>query len=137
MLVIHDDCRDILEKTRETMKKYMDRDRAELPKYSKGDLVMLSGKNIQSRRPCKKLDHKLTGPFAIREVISETVMRLNLPVKWNIHNVFHNSLLEPFIQGNREVNFQRVPDAAYPIEADDEYHGEEVMSSVAKKGKLS
>jgi hypothetical protein len=137
MTAIHDDCRDTLEKTRETMKKYADRDRAEPPKYSKGDLVMLSGKNIRTRRPCKKLDHKLHGPFEITEVISETAMRLNLPVKWKIHKVFHVSLLEPFIQGNREVNLEKVLDAADPIEADDEYHVEEVMGSVEKKGKVS
>jgi hypothetical protein len=46
MTAIHDGCCEALEKTRETMKKYVDRDRAESPKYSKGDLVMLSGNNI-------------------------------------------------------------------------------------------
>jgi hypothetical protein len=137
MTAIHDDCRDTLEKTRETMKKYADRDRAEPPKYSKGDLVMLSGKYIPTRRPCKKLDHKLHGLFEITEVILETAMRLNLPVKWKIHKVFHVSLLEPFIQGNREVNLEKVLDAADPIEDDDEYHVEEVMGSVEKKDKVS
>jgi hypothetical protein len=137
MTALHDDCCDTLEKMRETMKKYADRDRAEPPKYSKGDLVMRSGKNIRTRRPCKKLDHKLHGPFEITEVISETAMRLNLPVKWKIHKVFHISLLEPVIQGNREVNLEKVLDAADLIEADDEYHVEEVMGSVEKKGQVS
>jgi hypothetical protein len=134
---IHDDCRDTLEKTCETMKKFADRDRTELPKYSKGDLVMLSGKNIRTRRPCKKLDHKLHGPFEITEVISETAICLNLPVKWKIHKVFHVLLLEPVIQGNQDVNLEKVLDTADPIEADDEYHVEEVMGSVEKKGKVS
>jgi hypothetical protein len=134
---IHDDCRHTLETTHETIKKYADRDRAEPPKYSKGDLVMISGKNIRNRRPCKKLDHKLHGPFEITEVISETVMHLNLQVKWKIHKVFHVSLLEPFIQGNREVNLKKVLDAADRIEADDEYHIEELMGGVKKKGKVS
>jgi hypothetical protein len=44
MTAIDDDCRDILENMRETMKKYVDKDRTEQPKYLKGDLVMLSGK---------------------------------------------------------------------------------------------
>jgi hypothetical protein len=87
MMAIHDGCRDTLEKMRETMKKYADRDRAEPPKYSKGDLVMLSGNHIQTGRPCKKLDHKLQGTFEITEVISETAMRLNLLVKLKIHKV--------------------------------------------------
>jgi hypothetical protein len=48
MTAIHYDCRDTLEKTRKTMKKYADRVRAEPPKYSKGDLVMLSVKIIRT-----------------------------------------------------------------------------------------
>jgi hypothetical protein len=48
---------------------------------------MLSGKNIQTRRPCKQLDHKLDGAFNITEVILETAMHLNLIVKWKIQNV--------------------------------------------------
>jgi hypothetical protein len=100
MTAIHDDCRDTLEKTRDTMKKFADQDGAEQPKYLKGELVMLSRKNIRTCRPCKKLDHKLYAPFEITGVITEIAMRLNLAMKWKIHKVFHVSLLEPFIQGN-------------------------------------
>jgi hypothetical protein len=64
---------------------------------------MLSGKNMRTHRPYKKLDHKLNGPFEIPEVIFVPAMHLNLPMKWKIHEVFHVSLLEPFIQGIREV----------------------------------
>jgi hypothetical protein len=137
MTVIHDDCHETLKRSRETMKKYPDKDRAEVPKYSTGGLVMLSGKNIRTRRRCKKLDHKLHGPFEITEVLSGTAVRLNLPAKWKIHKVFHVSLLEPFIQGNREVNLEKVLDAADPIEADDEYHVEEVISSMESRGKVT
>jgi hypothetical protein len=119
MTAIHEDCREALEKTQETMKRYADKDGAEAPKYSIGDLVILSGKFIRTCRPCKKLDHKLHGPFEIAEVLSGTAVRLNLPAKWKIHKVFHVSLLKPFVQGNREVNLEEVVDAADPIEADD------------------
>jgi hypothetical protein len=81
MMAIHDDCRDRVEKTCEIIKNLPDRNRAELPKYSKADLVMLSGKNIQTCRPCKKLDHKLHAQLKIKETIWETAMRLNLSVK--------------------------------------------------------
>jgi hypothetical protein len=77
MMDIYDDCQRTLEQSRETTKMYADRDRTEAPKYSKGDLVMLSGKNIRNRCPCKKLDHKLHGPFEITEIISVTAVRLN------------------------------------------------------------
>jgi transposase InsO family protein len=137
MTAIYDDCCDTLEKTRKTMKKYMDSDRAEPPNYSKGELVMLSGKNIRTRRHSKKLAHKLHGPFEIIEVVSETAMRLNFTVKWKIHKVFHDSLLEPFIQANREVNLKNILDTANPIKADDKYQVEEVMGSVKNTGKIS
>jgi hypothetical protein len=137
MTAIHDSCRETLEKTRETMKQSAGKDRAEAPKYSTGDLVMLSSKNIQTRRPCKKLDHELHGPFEITEVLSSTALRLNLPAKWKIYKVFHISLVEPFVQGNREVNLENILDAVEPIEEDDEYHMEEVISSMGSRGKVT
>jgi hypothetical protein len=133
MKAIYEDCLTKLEESRECMQKFVDRNRTEAPNYSKGDLVMLSGRNIRIRRPCKKLDHKLHGPLEITESISESTVRLNLPRKWKIHKVFHVSLWEPFIQGSGEMNLEKVLDTADPIEADDEYHVEEVMGSVEKK----
>jgi hypothetical protein len=137
MRAIHDDCSDTLEQMRETMKKYVDRDRAEPPTYSKGELVMLSGKNIQTPRPCNQLDHKQHRPFEITEVISDTAMRLNLAVKLKIHKVFHVSLLELFIQRNRELNLEKVLNAADPIEADDVISRRRSYGQHRDKGRVS
>jgi hypothetical protein len=65
MKAIYEDCNKELEKTSDRMKKYADKTRAESPRYNQGDLVMLNGKNIKTRRPSRKLDHKLYGPFEI------------------------------------------------------------------------
>jgi hypothetical protein len=78
MKVIYEDCKTELEKTSDQMKKYADKTRAELPRNNQGDLVMFSGKNIKTRRPSRKLDHKLYGPFEILELISLTAIRLRL-----------------------------------------------------------
>ena len=51
------------EETRECMGKYYDNSRKEAPPYSVGDLIMLNGKNIETRRAAKKLDAKLFGLF--------------------------------------------------------------------------
>jgi len=59
-------------------------------------LVMLSGRNIKTRRPSKKLDHKNHGPFQIEKVVSPLTVHITLPRKWKIHNVFQVSLLEPY-----------------------------------------
>ena len=61
-----------------------------------GDQVSLSGKNLRSKRPSKKLDNKRHGPFMIKEKIGRNACRLNLPSTYGIHPVFHVSLLEPF-----------------------------------------
>jgi hypothetical protein len=108
MKAIYEDCKKELEKTSDQMKKYADKTRAESPRYNKGDLVMLNGKNIKTRHPSRKLDHKLYGPFEILELISPTAIRLRLPKTWKIHPIFHVSLIEPFITGGKEVNIDEI-----------------------------
>jgi hypothetical protein len=137
MMAIHNDCHRTLEQPHETLKRYADKDHAEAPKYSTGDLGKLIGKNFQLRHPCKNLHHKLHGLFEITEVLSSMAVRLHLPAKWNIHMVFHVSVLEPFVQGHREVIIQNGLEAADPIEADDEYQVEEVISSMESRGKVT
>jgi hypothetical protein len=71
--------------------------------YRVGDLVMLDGCNIKTRRPSCKLDYQLHGPFQVEKVISPTAIRLTLPRRWKIHNVFHISLIELFRSGTRAL----------------------------------
>jgi len=116
------------------MRRYADTARKEPPAYQVGDLVMLNGRNIKTRRPTKKLDHKNHGPFQIEKIVSPLAVRLTLPRKWKIHNVFHVSLLEPF----RTSEHRPLPDPskvlreADDIEQSEEYDVEEVMSSVER-----
>jgi hypothetical protein len=53
LTLIHDHCTETFEKRRKMMKRDADKDRTEAPKYSTGNLVILSVKNIRTRRPCK------------------------------------------------------------------------------------
>jgi len=114
------------------MRRYTDLGRKLPPAYQKGDLVILSGRNIKTRHPSKKLDHKNHCPFHIEKIISPLAVRLTLPRKWKIHNVFHVSLLEP----NRTSEHRAPPDPskvlreADEIEQSEEYDVDEVMSSV-------
>jgi hypothetical protein len=82
------------------MRRYADPHRKEAPKYRVGDLVMLNGRNIQTRRPSQKLDHTNHGPFQIEQIVSPLAVKLTLPQKWKIHNVFHVTLVEPYRTGN-------------------------------------
>ena len=66
---VHELCVKRVEETRERKEKYYDRSRKEAPPYSVGDLVMLNGKNIRTRRAAKKLDVKLFGPFKVVRLV--------------------------------------------------------------------
>ncbi len=129
MTQVHDECRKQLERARSRAKQYADRRRIDAPAYSEGDLVMLNAKNIKTKRPAKKLDKRMLGPFKVIQVISPSAMRLELPSRWRIHNSFHVSLLEPYRSG-----IQGTPDAAQilreaaPVE-EEEFEVEKVKDS--------
>jgi len=136
MQAIHDEARKGLEEARERMWRYTDPEWKTPPAYQVGDLVMLSGRNIKTRRPSRKLDHKNQGPFQIEKIVSPLAVRLTLPRKWKIHNVFHVALLEPY----RTSEHRPPPDPskvlreADDIEQSEEYDVEEVLAS-AERGR--
>jgi len=82
MHAVHGEARKMLDKTRERMRRYTDPHRKEPPAYWVGDLVMLNGRNIQTRRPSHKLDHKNHEPFQVEKIISPLAVKLTLPRKW-------------------------------------------------------
>ena len=87
-------------------------------------------------RPSRKLDHKNHGPFQVEKVISPLTVRLTLPWKWKIHNVFHVSLLEPyrFSEHWASPDPSKVLREANDIEQNEEYDVDEVLGST-KKGR--
>jgi len=130
MSAVHDESRKGLEDAQERMRRYTDPVRKEPPVYQVGDLVMLNGRNIKTHHPSKKLDHKNHGSFQIKKIISPLAVRLTLPCKWKIHNVFHVSLHEPY----RTSEHRAPPDPSKVLrEVDDikqseEYDVEELIS---------
>jgi hypothetical protein len=98
---IHKLCKEALEQTCESMRKHYDKRSRAAPKYQVGDLVMLNGKNLRTRRPSRKLDAKMHGPFKVIKVVSPSAIRIELPKRWRIHPTFHVSLLEPYRQSQK------------------------------------
>jgi len=96
IMMIHDDAQKGLLAAQERMRRYTDPSRKPPPAYQVGDLVMLSGCNIKTRRPSRKMDQKNHGPFQVEKIVSPLAVRLTLPRKWKIHNISHVSLLEPY-----------------------------------------
>jgi hypothetical protein len=82
------------------------------------------------------LDHKNHGPFQIEKSVSPLAVKLTLPRKWKIYNVFHVSLLELYRAGNLwgPVDPSTVLREADDIEQSEEYDVEEVVGST-KKGR--
>ena len=86
---------------------------------------MLSAKNIRTKRPAKKLDHRFLGPFSIEEAVGKQAYRLKLPQTYSrIHPVFHVSLLEPYFQREGADN---APPEPLPVEGQDEWEVEEIL----------
>src|SRR2546429_6475915 len=106
-----------LQETWEAMSKYYNRMRLEPPPFKVGDKVLLQGKNLKTKRPSKKLGHKMEGPFPIVKFIGTHAVKLKLPKTMKCHNVFHISLLEPY-RGNALE--ERRPVRPEPIEVESE-----------------
>ena len=78
------------------MSRYYDKRSKEALKMKVGNLVIVSSKNLRTRRPSKKLDHKMQDPFEIEKVVSPNAVMLKLPRRWRLHNMLQVSLLEPY-----------------------------------------
>jgi hypothetical protein len=136
---VHELCKEGLEKARKRMARYYDLHVKEAPAYKVGDLVMINGKNISTRRPSKKFDHKLHGPFKIVKCLSRSAVRIELPKRWRIHNVFHVSLLEPYrqatVSGREMLNLDRILEETEDVIPSDEYLPSTIHDSARKRRK--
>ena len=124
------------EAARERMTKYADTSRTPPLAYKVGDAVMLSTAHLKLRRPSWKLDHKFIGPFQIQQLISTTAVRLTLPHKWKTHPTFHVAEVEPFVQGNRPVDYEKTLRECAVIEADEEYDVDEIKGSIKRRNSV-
>jgi len=81
-----------------------------IPQWTIGQQVWLDGKNLPLPYGTIKLAPWHYSPFTIDKVISPVAYHLELPVQWNIHPVFHASLLTPYIETDSHgPNFSRPP----------------------------
>ena len=133
---IHKELRGFLALARQDMIKSSDKHRLEPPVLEVGDRVWLSLKNIDSKRPCAKLDFKRQGPFRIVKKLSKLNFELELPLSMKLlHPVFHVSLLEPVVE-NQIVNRQVPPPPPIEIDTFMEYEVEEILNSRIYRKKL-
>jgi hypothetical protein len=124
----HEAVRDQLKRTRERMNRYFDERKLEGPKFQVGDKVLLNGKDLNTKRPSKKLDDKHYGPFVITKLVGNRAAQLELPSSMRIHPVFHIGLLEPY---RTATLIDRPEPRPSPIEIDDteEWKVESILGS--------
>jgi len=126
---LHEHLRD---KIRTTITQYSastEHRRAPIPPLEPGDYCWLDTRNIKTKRPMKKLDHKRFGPIKILEKISTHARRLDLPKQLrSLHPVFHVSLLEPHTP-NSIPNRIQSPPPPVKIDGDIEFEVAEIVDS--------
>jgi hypothetical protein len=102
---------------------YYDIYRSIEPMFKKKDKVYLIQRNIQTKQPSTKLDHKKLGLFKIKRIAGLVNYELALPKTINIHPVFHISLLEPVLPGVLLVPVTKIE----PVNPNAEYKVREIL----------
>lgn len=136
MVKVQEEVGSALKKATDDMTRYYDKKHSKSREYKAGDLVLLEGINITSDRPMKKLDDKHFGPFKVISKVSASSYKLDIPKSWkNIHNVFNEVLLTPYIEPKLpgQPNFPRPPPENVKG-LEEEYKVEEIFDS-CKKGR--
>ena len=80
----------VLIKLQEEMKREMDRNKKEIEEYKVEDKVLISTKDFPMelmKRVIKKLTEKYIGPYVVKKIISENIVKLELSALLRIHLV--------------------------------------------------
>ncbi len=123
-----------LGKTRLRMARWYDKHHQKGPEFKAGDLVMLDRRNVQTKRPMNKLDHKKMGPFKVLKTVGRRAYQLELPPQMKIHPVFHINLLEPYrIPADSQRRIE--PPEVEEIEGEENHVVREVADSRVNRSK--
>ncbi len=92
-----------------------------------GTQVWLEGTHLHLPYQATKLAPKWYGPFKITKEISPVAYQLHLPNGWNIHDIFHASLLSPYRETTAHgPNYSRPPPDL--IKGEEEYEVKKVVN---------
>ena len=99
-------------KARDQAIKFINWKAGEAPssQFAIGDQVWLKGSHLRLPHQLTKLAPKRYGPFTIMKQINPVTYQLTLPATWQIHPMFHASLLSPYVETNTHgPNYSRPP----------------------------
>ena len=104
--------RRLLQSAQDRQKSYADRNRRSHT-FAAGQQVLLSTIHFRFQGKGKqKLYPKFVGPFLISHMVGPNAAELQLPSDFSIHNVFHVSLLRPFVSQGADLSLSQIPPAA-------------------------
>ena len=133
MKKVQEEAEAALRKTQEEIKRYADRGRRETEVWKKGDRVLLNTKDLVFKeRPMKKLTERYVGPYAIEEVISSNVVKLQLPSTMRIHPVVNVSRIVHYKEQIKEQKKEK----GKPVEVEEveEWEVEKVLNKKKIRG---
>jgi hypothetical protein len=128
LIDIHDELAFQLYKAQDRYKNYANRNQKIHPNFHIGDHVWLLRRNIQTKRPSRKLDYQRLDPFKIIAQENLVSYRLELLPTMHIYPVFHVSLLEPY-KTSQIPSRITLPPPLIEIDHDVEYVVEEILDS--------
>ena len=95
--------------------------------FKKEDKVWLDSQNLKIGYPSQKLQPKREGPFEVTEVLGHITYCLKLLNQWQIHPIFHASLLLPYHETKAYGPNYPLPPPDL-IEGEEEYEVEAIIA---------
>lgn len=97
--------------------------------------MWLETRDLNLKRPSKKLAEKRIGPYEITEVISPNAVKLKLPKTIRIHPVVNVSRIRPY-NPSRIPNHRTPPSPPVEIDGEFEFEVEQILDSRLSRGRL-
>ena len=133
----HEEARAALVKSQKEMKRQTNRSRKEVEEYRVGDKVLISTKDFLielMKKAMKKLTEKFIGPYVVRKIVLENVVKLELLALLRVYLVVN---VRRLVKYQEQVEEQKKI-LLSPMEVDGEkkYEVKEILDRQEKRGKM-
>jgi hypothetical protein len=127
----------VIEAANKSAEQYSNKARRD-HQFGVGDKVLLSTKYFLPdafRNRKKKLAAKFAGPYEITKVVSPVAFRIKMPPGTKAHDVFHASMLKPYLGDSTSWRTPPEPIPVIMADGTEEYEVERIISHRKVKGK--